>query len=76
MRIGNSVGHDDHEAFDFFRQVYNSHLKSKSDCEMAFYHSVRHFFNKYGYKPYENLEDYLTELFKRHNGFQLFNRYF
>jgi hypothetical protein len=74
--IGNFAGQDDHQAFNSFRQVYNAQLKTNSDCEMAFYHSARHFFNQYGYQPYDNLEDYLAELFKRHNGFQLFNRYF
>jgi hypothetical protein len=76
MNEGNCVANDDHKAFDFFRQVYNDQIKSRTDCELAFHHSIRDFFNKYGYKPYENLEEYLAELFKRHNGFQLFNRYF
>ena len=75
MRKGNFVGIDDREAFDFFRKVYNAQIKFGIECESAFHHSVRYFFKKYGYKPYENLEDYLSELFRKLNGFQLFNKY-
>lgn len=76
MSEGNCVSNDDQEAFIFFREVYNKQLMSLTDCDLAFQDSIRYFFNKYGFMPYENLEDYLAELFKRHDGFQLFKKYF
>ena len=75
MRTNFFLSIDAIKAFDFFRELYNKQLNLKSDCEAAFQDSSNYFLMKYGYQPYENLEDYLSELFQSHNGFQLFDKH-
>lgn len=67
-RINNS------KAFKFFRSIYEDQLKKQSTCEIAFQQSVKCFHDEYGYHPYENLDEYLNELFYQLNGFQLFKQ--
>ena len=71
-KLGGGIA--DREAFDFFRDLYEKQLKIYKDCESAFAYCVVHFFSVYGYKPYENLEEYLSELFQKLNGYTIFEK--
>ena len=62
---------DNITVFNFFRDLYNGQLKFSVNCELAFQTANKLFFTKYGYFPYKNIEDYLSELFSNHDGFQL-----
>ncbi len=72
MRLNSRCGINNRKAFNFFKSIYEDQLKKQSNCELAFQQSIMYFHDEYGYNPYENLDDYLNELFAQLNGFQLF----
>ena len=62
------------DTFFIFRFLYNSRLKNVDDCTEAFEQARMIFFLDHGICPYDELEDYLQDLFEVNNGFQqLFN---
>ena len=63
----------DNNIFNFFRDLYNHQLKFHEDCELAFQHANKLFFIKYGYQPYNHIEDFFSELFSKQDGFKLFD---
>lgn len=63
--------HKEIDSFNTFRIFYNGHLKENSDSEMAFKKANENFYVKYGFYPFLNFEEYLTELFKTHDGFHI-----
>ena len=73
---GNRCGINNREAFNFFKITYEHQLRIQSNHKLAFQLSQEHFLIKYGYMPYESLDEYLSELFDSLNGFQLFGKYF
>lgn len=74
--IGDRCGLADRNAFIFFKNTYEQQLRVRSNYKLAFQLSQERFLIKYGYKPYESLDDYLSELFDNLNGFQLFGNHF
>ena len=72
MNLQEQFGMDNQIAFKFFKSIYEHQLKEQTNCELAFQQSLKFFLKRYGFKPYENLDQYLKELFDHLNGFQLF----
>jgi len=75
MNLDEQFGIDNRIEFNLFKAIYEHHLKDQTNCELAFQQSLRYFLNIYGYEPYENLDEYLKELFDHLNGFQLFENH-
>ena len=72
MEVNNRCKINNKSAFNFFKNIYDQQLKKQSNCKVAFQLSVNYFHHEYGYRPYENIDEYLSELFDQLDGFQLF----
>jgi len=70
--LGDKCEIDNPQEFIFFKRTYEHQLKTQTNCKLAFQLSQERFLIKYGYKPYGDLDDYLSELFHHLNGFRLF----
>lgn len=72
MKLNDSKSASEIDFFNTFRELYNTYSKRHEDCEIAFKKANEDFFCSFGTHLFKNLDDYILELFKTHNGFQIF----